>query len=37
MNEVAPPEFPDWLTKDFLAHNSAWEPEAKAWLTPSLG
>ena len=31
MNEAAPPELPDWLTKDFLAHNSAWEPEAKAW------
>ena len=36
MNEAAPPQVPDWLTKDFLAHDSAWEPQAQAWLVMPL-
>ena len=31
MNEAAPPQVPDWLTQDFLAHDDAWEPQAQAW------
>ena len=36
MPETAPPQAPDWLTKDFLAHDSAWQPEAQAWLVMPL-
>lgn len=36
MNETEIQEAPDWLTKDFIAHSSAWEPEAKAWLVMPL-
>lgn len=32
MNEAETPEVPDWLSQDFLALDSAWEPEAQAWL-----
>ena len=31
MNEAAPQQVPDWLTKDFLAQDDTWEPEAQAW------
>ena len=36
MNEAAPPQVPDWLTQDYLAHDSAWEPQAQAWLVMPL-
>ena len=36
MNEAAPPQVPDWLSKDYLAHDSAWEPQAQAWLVMPL-
>ena len=36
MNEAAPPQVPDWLTQDYLVHDSAWEPQAQAWLVMPL-
>ena len=36
MNEAAPQQAPDWLTKDYFVHDSAWEPQAQAWLVMPL-
>lgn len=36
MNEAAPQQAPDWLTQDYLVHDSAWEPQAQAWLVMPL-